>query len=161
MPGLVYPGIWGCLQPVVPNVLRVTSALYPFAVKEQLAIPQPLISADSILRVTFYNPTFLDTMRHIVPSIVGGALEITIAYKNANAGLDTMQHTVPFLTPGSMLEATIAYKTINTTDTLRAAKHSLSSGTLTVVIAFQTITTRDTLRPTKHVLSNASTLTTV
>lgn len=162
MPGLVYPGIWGCLQPITPNVLRITSALYPFEVRESLSIPQPTLSSDSLLRVTFYNPQFLDTLNFGYATLTAGsALDVTIAYKNANAGLDTLNFGYATLTEGSALEATISYKTINMTDTLRPTKHTLSNGTLTVVIAFQTINTVDTLRPTKHVLSNASTLITV
>ena len=106
---VVYPGIWGCLQPHPPKVAYVTSAIFPFEVLDRLNLPQPKFTSDSLLRITFYNPTYADNFAISRTAISSGSLVVAIVRWNLSM-VDSFAISRTSITSGSLV-ATIQYAT--------------------------------------------------
>lgn len=162
MSGLIYPGIWGCLQPNVPQVDWVTTALFPVLVPDNLVLPIPALDANSLLRTTAYNPIVRDTFAVALPSISPlSALTVTIAYKSIGF-VDSMAVPLPVISALTALNTTIAYKSFSTSEVFSIALPSMNAASsLVVTINYVTTAPTDTMSLGMPAMSPLSVLTTV
>lgn len=155
---LIYPGIWGVLQPVTPRTEKITSLLFPYVLHERLAFTQPSINQqDSYLRLSQYSYVAADTMTFSKMGLTAAtSLNVTVVYQTY-AMADAMSFSKISLDAATTLTTTIAYQSITTTDSLALGKPTVG-GSLTVVVEYVNTNAADSLPARKPVLTSNSSL---
>jgi hypothetical protein len=142
---VVYPGIWGCLQPHPPKVAYQTSAVFPFEILDKLNLPQPRLTNESLLKVTFYNPSYKEQLGFGKAMISSGSMVVTIRYVSVSVA-EQMTFSKGTIVNGSMVIA-INYVTTATADTIRWPQPIiLPTSSLTTTINYVNTVSTDTIR---------------